>query len=165
MKKLIVAFLIALATAFPVSAHTALVSATPAADSTLSGFPSEITLTFNENLLEVGDKNPNKVEVLDQTGYLLTGTPTVSGATITAPLGITGNGEFQVKYRVVSQDGHVVEGNYNFKVDSPIAIASPMPISAPAEESAEPGSNLLVRVFILLCIGGAAFIVLRKVGS
>jgi hypothetical protein len=82
-------------------------------------------------------------------------------------VGINGNGTYRVKYRVVSKDGHVVEGDYQFNVESPIAIASPMPISAPVEP-AEDGPNLLVRfveLLVLAALGFAIFISLRKANS
>ena len=146
------------------SAHSALVSSVPSADATVVDFPMEVVLNFNEELMIVGNQNPNKVEVFDDQGALVSGGTVVKGASIAAPVGITGNGLFSVKYRVVSNDGHVVEGSYSFNVESPIAIASPMPISAP-NEPAEDGSNLLVRIAVLAALGAGIFISLRKANS
>ena len=47
-----------MASAFPVNAHSTLVSSVPSADSTVVDFPMEVTLTFNEELLKVGQENP-----------------------------------------------------------------------------------------------------------
>ena len=150
--------------AAPALAHTELVSATPSANSTMTEFPSDVLLTFNEKLLIVGNENPNKVEVFDGTGVLLSGASIVNGATISVPSGINGNGEYLVKYHVAAQDGHVVEGSYSFTVQSDIAVASPMPISAPVS-GAEDGPNLFVRVVILAVLGLAATILLRRANS
>ena len=143
-------------------AHSSLVSSNPAADSTVVDFPMEVTLTFNEELLKVGEENPNKVEVFDESGVLVSGASVLSGASIAAPVGINGNGAYTVKYRVVSKDGHVVEDEYQFNVESPIAIATP--ISAPVEP-AEDGPNLLIRIVVLAALGFGVFISFRKANS
>ena len=150
--------------ALPAQAHTELVSSNPAANATLTDFPAEVSLTFNEKLLIVGNENPNKVEVFDETGKLLSGASVVTGEVLSAPAGINGNGVFTVKYHVAAQDGHVVEGSYSFTVESDIAISSPMPISAPVEEK-EDGPNLLVRVVGMAVLGGVVLILLRRARS
>ena len=166
MKKLILGFtLLLMFFAAPgASAHSALVSSVPSADATVVDFPMEVVLNFNEELMIVGDANPNKIEVFDDQGALVSGGTVVKGASAAAPVGITGNGAFNVKYRVVSKDGHVVEGSYSFNVESPIAISSPMPISAP-DQPAEDGSNLLVRIVVLGALGAVVFISLRRANS
>ena len=162
MKRLIALTLLLMASAFPVNAHSTLVSSNPAADSTVVDFPMEVTLTFNEELLKVGQENPNKVEVFDESGALVSGASVLSGASIAAPVGINGNGAYTVKYRVVSKDGHVVEDEYQFNVESPIAIATP--IAAPVEP-AEDGPNLLIRIVVLAALGFGVFISFRKANS
>ena len=162
MKRLIALTLLLMASAFPVNAHSTLVSSNPAADSTVVDFPMEVTLTFNEELLKVGQENPNKVEVFDESGVLVSGASVLSGASIAAPVGINGNGAYTVKYRVVSKDGHVLEDEYQFNVESPIAIATP--ISAPIEP-AEDGPNLLIRIVVLAALGFGVFISFRKANS
>ena len=162
MKRLIALTLLLMASAFPVNAHSTLVSSNPAADSTVVDFPMEVTLTFNEEVLKVGQENPNKVEVFDESGVLVSGASVLSGASIAAPVGINGNGAYTVKYRVVSKDGHVVEDEYQFNVESPIAIATP--ISAPVEP-AEDGPNLLIRIVVLAALGFGVFISFRKANS
>jgi len=164
MKRLLALTFLMVMCALPVNAHSALVSSVPAADATVVDFPMEVVLNFDEDLMIVGDENPNKVEVFDSNGALVSGGTVVKGASIAAPVGIVGNGAFSVKYRVVSKDGHVVEGSYRFNVESPIAVSSPMPISAPVEP-AEDGSNLLVRIAVLAALGAGIFISLRKANS
>ena len=162
MKKLVALTLLLMASAFPVNAHSTLVSSNPSADSTVVDFPMEVVLNFNEDLMIVGDENPNKVEVFDSQGVLVSGATVVKGASIAAPVGINGNDAYTVKYRVVSKDGHVVEDEYQFNVESPIAIATP--ISA-LVEPAEDGSNLLVRGLGFVALAIAGFIVLRRAKS
>ena len=167
MKRLLALTLLLVMYALPVNAHSALVSSVPAADATVVDFPMEVVLNFNEDLMIVGDENPNKLEVFDSQGALVSGGTVVKGASIAAPVGIVGNGAFSVKYRVVSKDGHVVEGSYRFNVESPIAVSSPMPISAPVD-TPEDGSNLLVRLVQLALLAGLGYVILtslRKANS
>ncbi len=164
MKKLLVSLaLLILSFGSPgANAHSTLVSSVPSADATVVDFPMEVTLSFNEELLKVGEENPNRVEVFDESGVVVSGPSVLSGASIEAPVGINGNGAYTVKYRVVSKDGHVVEDEYQFNVESPIAIATP--ISAPIEP-AEDGSNLLVRGLGFVAMALAGFILLRRAKS
>ena len=167
MKRLLAWTFLLVMYALPAGAHSTLVSSVPSADATVVDFPMEVVLNFNEDLMIVGDQNPNKVEVFDSNGALVSGGTVVKGASIAAPVGIVGNGAFSVKYRVVSKDGHVVEGSYAFNVESPIAVSSPMPISAPVD-TPEDGSNLLVRLVQLALLAGLGYVILtslRKANS
>ena len=159
MKKFLAALFLVLTTSFPANAHSSLVSATPAENAVLSEFPTEIVLEFNENLLQLGDANPNKVEVRNSMGDLLSSATVVNGSKISAPLQIIGNDEYEVSYRIVSGDGHVVEDSYKFKVESEIATA--MPISAPVEQ-VEQGPSLLVRGLMTLAAGVAFLFFLQR---
>lgn len=158
---LLLPFLFSLLFLPAVQAHTELVSATPAPDSTLSEFPSEVFLTFNEKLLLVGEENPNKVEIFDESGALLSGASLVDGEKISTSSGITGNGKFTVKYHVAAQDGHVVKGEYSFTVQSDIAVASPIG-NSDTDQGEDAGPNLLVRLVGTAILGGLALILLRR---
>ena len=143
----------------PASAHTSLVSANPAEKSIVAEAPLAISLMFNEDLLLLGDKNPNQIEVVDEAGMKVSGEATVNGPIISAPLTIESPGRYNVSYRVASGDGHIVTGEYHFTVASPEVINT-------AEEPAEDGSNLLIRVIwgllIISAIGLVALLRFRK---
>ena len=143
----------------PASAHTSLVSANPAEKSIVAEAPLAISLMFNEDLLLLGDKNPNQVDVVDEAGMKVSGEATVNGPIISAPLTIENPGRYNVSYRVASADGHIVTGEYHFTVASPEVITT-------AEEPAEDGSNLLIRVIwgllIISAIGLVALLRFRK---
>ena len=143
----------------PVTAHTSLVSANPAEKSIVAEAPLAISLMFNEDLLLLGDKNPNQVDVVDEAGMKVSGEATVNGPIISAPLTIESPGRYNVSYRVASADGHIVTGEYHFTVASPEVINT-------AEEPAEDGSNLLIRVIwgllIISAIGLVALLRFRK---
>ena len=143
----------------PVSAHTSLVSANPAENSIVAEAPLAISLMFNEDLLLLGDKNPSQIDVVDEAGMKVSGEATVNGPIISAPLTIESPGRYNVSYRVASGDGHIVTGEYHFTVASPEVINT-------AEEPAEDGSNLLIRVIwgllIISAIGLVALLRFRK---
>ena len=117
-----------------VAAHSELVSSDPADGATLDAPPTTVTFTFNEPLM------PDFVRFIatDPTGQ--TGDVPVSAvdgptATLAWPSGAPG-GEWTVNYRVVSQDGHPVEGGITFSYTS--ASPSPPPSSPAASSSAPP---------------------------
>ena len=161
MKKLLV-LLLSLFFLAPASAHTSLVSATPESGAILSEVPAEVRLKFNESLLLIDSKNPNRIEVINVVGQVVSGMTIVEGPEIYTALDLSfePSGEYTVKYRVVSADGHPVEGEYQF------TVASPEVISAPVVDEPEDGSNLLVRLaqtlLVLAGIGTLALLRLRK---
>lgn len=159
MRRALWAFLLVLMTITPAGAHTSLVSANPGDASIVAEAPLAISLMFDEELLILGDKNPNQIEVIDEAGNKVSGVATVNGPIISAPLTIENPGRYNVTYRVASGDGHVVTGKYHFTVASPEVITT-------AEEPAEDGSNLLIRVIwgllILSAIGLIALLRFRK---
>ena len=93
------------------SAHTSLVSSTPKNGSTLESAPTEISLQFDEDLITIGDKDPNKISLRDEDGNeISTGQTKVIGSIVSAALSPTSlkSGLYTVSYRVLSADGHVV---------------------------------------------------------
>jgi len=97
-------------------AHTKLISANPAAASEVSEWPTQITLEFDEELQNLGDEKANFVVVNNAVGDQVSETDEViSGNTITVTLSANEvKGPVLVYYRVVSSDGHPVEGEYKF---------------------------------------------------
>ena len=140
----------------PASAHTVVVSASPAENSIVEVLPSAISITFAEELIDIGDSN--SISVLDETGSeLAPSKPLVSGAELTSELLPTeAFGLFKVTYRAVAADGHVITGNYEFTV-SPKAIAA-TDIQSPEVTSASTGSNNKISIYLIisatLVVGG-----------
>ncbi len=108
--------------ALPASAHTALVSADPAVNSTIDILPSTIALIFAEELISIGDSN--SISASDESGRELTsGKPEISGAVLSIKLdGSEVTGVVKVVYRAVAADGHVITGDYEFTI-SPAVIS------------------------------------------
>jgi hypothetical protein len=68
-----------------------------------------------------------------------------------------------VHYRIVSEDGHPVEGDYSFTVgETPVAISAQSEESA-GEDVAESGSNLFVNGIGILTLISIAFLVVRRI--
>ncbi|MFD6611506.1 copper resistance protein CopC [Micromonospora chalcea] len=131
--------------ATPAAAHNSLQEATPARDARLTTAPTQVTLRFMQRL------NPafTTITLRDAAERPVPASePAVNGATgtvtIEEPLG---NGTYTVAYRVVSRDGHPVQGSYRFTVADPAAPPAAVPsptadasagasASAPADASA-----------------------------
>lgn len=125
------------ALASPASAHDELVSTDPADGASLEEAPAAVTLTFGEEVLELG----TAVVVTDSAGVRLADGPlVVDGAVITQAITPpTIAGEVRVSYRVVSSDGHPVTGSLMFTVAS-VPSPSPTATDEPSESASEPGT-------------------------
>jgi len=111
----------------PASAHTTLVSSSPANGSLISVWPSEIVLTFAEPLATISGSSVNQVTVTNAEANDVGGKVTVNGEQIT--VATTENalpGPVLVNYRVAASDGHVVEGEFTFSYQ-PTGTANPTP--------------------------------------
>ncbi len=102
--------------AAPALAHSFLVDATPSSKDHVAAAPKTVKLRFG------GGVEPaySTISIVDATGKVLAegavGKPeTPRELTLDAPE-LT-SGRYVVKYRVLSSDGHIVEGKYEFTVD------------------------------------------------
>ncbi len=93
-------------------AHNSLVSSSPADGETVSAAPSSVTLTFNDVVQNIG---PLVAVVGPDGGHYEGSSITAQDNKVTAavnPLGPAGS--YTVSYRIVSADGHPVEGTLVF---------------------------------------------------
>ncbi|MFF2268523.1 copper resistance protein CopC [Cellulosimicrobium cellulans] len=122
-------------TAAPASAHDRILTSDPADGSQLATPPTAITLTFSTEPLPVEPQ----VVVSDSAGTVVTqGAPTIEGSTATLaldPAVALGGDTYTVAWRVVSSDGHPIEGTFAFTV----AAQPEAPVSEePTTEEATP---------------------------
>jgi hypothetical protein len=120
------------------SAHAELVSAKPASGEILKKLPLKIVLEFDENLLVINEHNTNLLIVKDRFGTEVDeGNSTLKGRTLSVDMVPTEEfGDFSVTWRVVSDDGHPVQGSYNFSVEIPQgATAKGLPLTSLIHES------------------------------
>jgi methionine-rich copper-binding protein CopC len=107
-----------IASAPAASAHAALESTIPSKGAIVSASTHQITMLFGEDILVIKGQNPNSITVTDSRGKKVSnGAVEVSGSKISSAIKTPlAKGRYTVKYRVVSADGHVVTGSYNFSV-------------------------------------------------
>jgi methionine-rich copper-binding protein CopC len=126
----------------PAFAHSQLVGSDPADGTSLDAGPTQVALTFNEDMPAGFDA----VTVIGpdgkawQNGQVMTNGPTVSVPV--APLGPAGR--YQIGYRVVSGDGHPVEGSTSFvltKAGPGTPPAQPAPVAGSGAEPAGGGGS------------------------
>lgn len=100
----------------PALAHTNLLTSSPAANSQIANWPSQITLEFDEQLQNLGDQKANFLVVNNAAGDQVSeNDELLSANTITVTLSPNQvQGPILVYYRVVSGDGHPIEGEYTF---------------------------------------------------
>lgn len=167
-----------LALGAPAQAHDTLLESDPADGATLETSPEAITLTFSADVLEVSPL----VRITDESGEQLAEiTPSVDGPVATAALEEPlPAGTSTVQWRVVSSDGHPIEGTFEVTVEQDAAAEetteAPAEESAPAETTApaeggeqataeaaeeESGSSMTPLLFVLgVVVVGAVFAVL-----
>ena len=120
-------------------AHSQLVSSVPADGASVQDVPETTALTFNEEI------NPNfaQVVVVSVDGEPRGVDVSTSGATVTAsmPRGL-GAGRITVRYRVVSKDGHPIEGEISFTAGTGSAgAASTTGLTRSGPEATQAGSS------------------------
>jgi methionine-rich copper-binding protein CopC len=111
------------------SAHAHIVSTTPSNGSHVALAPSEITLVFSNSILDIGPT----ILVVDSAGAnWASGQMATAGATVTQPVkaGLPA-GNYRVRWRVVSADGHPLSGTFDFTTTTG-------PIAPPAAVAAAP---------------------------
>ena len=155
------------------NAHAGVVATNPSTDEVVTVMPSEISVTFSEELLVISDKEINTLTVTAPDGSLLENLESrVEGPTLIATVPVLNpaldpgpdneypSGLYTVKYRVVSADGHEVTDSYTFSLNAPMLLAT----ESPANE----GGNgvlplpILIAILTVLVAGGLLLIRLRK---
>jgi methionine-rich copper-binding protein CopC len=169
--------------ASPAASHSELVSSAPAEGSTVED-PTAVSLVFNEALLEVG----SELSVTDASGAVTLLSPTYpEPTTLAAQLPALAAGTATVTWRVVSADGHPIEGVLSFQVTnarqpepspsaspnasasaspqstpSPEPSASAMPVGAPEPSGGLPAWLWLALIVAVLAAAGAAVVTSRR---
>lgn len=164
--------LLLLSFSIPVHAHTALTSSTPAASSIITEFPDSIQLEFNEPLLVLGENRTNYFDLVGPGGTTVEiELLPVAGAVLAANIveKDLALGQYQVRYRIVSADGHVLKGEVSFSYQ-PIALEdgneSELPSNGSDQDSNQflgmDGSVLALATLILITAMTAVTIYVRS---
>ena len=138
------------------SAHVEIVSSFPEQFANVNPIPTQAWIQFSGSLQTLDGEAVNTLEVIDSTGIAVNfGDPIIEGAKIMTKLsGQSAPGAFTVKYRVVGDDGHVIEGDYTFNASPDYAEAVPTTTSADEENSSlNVGGVVLVFFLIVFVVG------------
>jgi methionine-rich copper-binding protein CopC len=139
------------------SAHVEIVDSFPQQFANVNPIPTQVWIQFSGDLQTLDGEAVNSLEVIDSTGLAVNfGDPIIEGGKISTKVsGQSAAGVFTVKYRVVGDDGHVIEGDYTFNASPDYSTdQSPMPISATAEESSIPAGGILLAALLIFFFGG-----------
>jgi methionine-rich copper-binding protein CopC len=123
--------------ASPAFAHTRLESSDPADKSSVDTAPESVSLTFNEDIS--AEFASMSVVGPDGTNYATGQVSAVGGQVSTAVSPLGPAGAYEIGYRVVSDDGHPVQGKVTFTLTTPgpgAAAPSVAPASAAAPAAA-----------------------------
>ena len=104
-----------LAVAAPAVAHSLLLESAPVAGATLRTPPRELMLRFNNRI----EKTLSRVRLLDEQGAaqaLAVATDGAAADRLTAPMPSLAPGRWRVEWQVLSKDGHVVAGRFEFRL-------------------------------------------------
>ncbi len=139
------------------SAHVEIADSFPQQFANVNPIPTQVWIQFSGDLQTLDGEAVNSLEVIDSTGLAVNfGDPIIEGGKISTKVsGQSAAGVFTVKYRVVGDDGHVIEGDYMFNASPDYSTdQSPMPISATAEESSIPAGGILLATLLIFFFGG-----------
>lgn len=124
--------------AAPAQAHDELLSSNPEANAIVEVAPEEISLRYSGEIMDIG----NQVRVTNADGEQVgKGNVLVKGMTVTQPLAIKdlqADDTYTVKWRVVSSDGHPIQGVYTFTVGKGKEIATPTASASTSAVSVSP---------------------------
>jgi hypothetical protein len=148
------------------SAHGEITQAVPAADSKVLAAPTEVSIEFDGKLQTLGNESINSITVTDNQGQVISSpVSVVNGTKISNRLLLTDiTGLVAVHYRIVSEDGHPVEGDYTFTIgETPTLYAEGGEEGAETANgiSEESGSNLLVKAVAAIVIIALGFGIYR----
>jgi len=138
------------------SAHVEIVSSYPEQYANVNPIPTRVWIEFNDNLQNLEGEIVNRIEVTDSTGLVVSYEDAIveAGKITTKVSGQSAAGVFTVKYRVVGQDGHVIEGEYTFNASPDYAEAVPATTSVPQNSSNFPVGGILIAFLLAIFFGG-----------
>ncbi|MHC6594259.1 copper resistance CopC family protein [Arthrobacter sp. C152] len=134
-------------------AHDVLEASEPASGSTVHSVPDKIGLTFDHTPIAIG----SVVRVEDATGTDQADGPVVivDNHVTQAVKAEAPDGKYTVVWRVVSSDGHPIEGTFTFTADA----ASTPGAAAPAERPTAAGTGAGIEAGVVIAAAAAAVLV------
>lgn len=148
-------------------AHDVLESTDPADGSTVRTVPTKIGLTFDHTPIAMG----SVVRVEDATGADQADGPVsiVDNHVTQAVKTDAPEGKYKVVWRVVSSDGHPIEGTFTFAADAASTPGTATPAAAPAPAGAGIQTGLItagvVAAILILALVVAAIFIKRRLSA
>jgi len=151
--------------AYPAKSHDLLIEIEPAAGAVITEGSFEAKLTFNNPLLVVeGETNAELATKLLGTDEWVNHEVFVADQVLTAQIDLSEAGDYDLRWKVVSSDGHPISGDSTFTLEiesavnqeeseSPILIA-PAPVG---EQSSGEGSLVGFYIGLAMVILGVIF--------
>lgn len=102
----------------PALAHTALVSSTPRNGETIQVTPKNFVLNFSEVLAQIDGKSINTIALIgpSKIRVKLDSIRVMKSRVSAKPFAPLPIGRYEIKYRVVAQDGHSLNGVIKFSI-------------------------------------------------
>ena len=159
MRKLLVSLIIGLLALLSIpssSAHVEIVSSFPEKFANVNPIPTQVWIEFSGQLQTLDGEVVNSLEVIDSTGIAVNfDDPIIEGAKIMTKIsGQSAPGAFTVKYRVVGDDGHVIEGDYTFNASPDYAEAVPTTTSEVEKKSSLNVGGIVLALFLIVFVVG-----------
>lgn len=140
----------------PAEADTSLVGSEPVDGTTVSVRPEAVTLEFRSRILPSAE-----VAVVGPAGNPVhSGRAAVLDNRVQVPLSAAVNGDYTVVYRVVGDDGHVVQGQIAFAVDAP--VDAPVDAARGGSWLSRNGGQMVGLAVVLILVGAVAALRLRR---
>ena len=159
MRKILVSFTVGLLALLSIpssSAHVEIVSSFPERFANVNPIPTQVWIEFSGQLQTLDGEAVNSLEVIDSTGIAVNfDDPIIEGAKIMTKIsGQSAPGAFTVKYRVVGDDGHVIEGDYTFNASPDYAEAVPTTTSEVEKKSSLNVGGIVLAFFLIVFVVG-----------
>ena len=159
MRKTLVSLIIGLLSLLSIpssSAHVEIVSSFPEKFANVNPIPTQVWIEFSGQLQTLDGEAVNSLEVIDSTGIAVNfDDPIIEGAKIMTKIsGQSAPGAFTVKYRVVGDDGHVIEGDYTFNASPDYAEAVPTTTSEVENKSSLNVGGIVLVFFLIVFVVG-----------
>lgn len=108
------------------AAHDGLISSSPPADSTVISELEEVSLTFSDEMLDLGDADQAFVIQVVGPDGLFYNLECVQrdGTTAKTAVALGESGQYEVTWRVVSSDGHPISDMFEFAYEKPAEAVS-----------------------------------------
>ncbi|MEY4677980.1 MAG: hypothetical protein RI992_695 [Actinomycetota bacterium] len=139
------------------TAHTNLIDSNPSAGAVIEFWPSQISLEFDESLLNISENKTNFIVVNNSIGDQISkNDEMIASNSVTVSLSPNPVlGPVLVYYRVVSADGHPVEGEFSFtygqdqpaKVIEEVVVNNKFPISIYIASAAFIASGIFFAIY------------------